>query len=187
MQHPSTRIWCFAYSHNGADPLIWKPGNPIPECFQQPGLFIAHNIGFERAVWQFILTPRFGFPPLPPVEQWFCTMAAAQMSALPAALNKVADVLQLKHRKLDNDPMKLLSKPRKARKNEDLNQLHWYDSPENIASLCDYCLGDLRCEMDLHQWLRQHWDPLSSSTIIKSPNAPTSAVSLSTGISPLSP
>jgi DNA polymerase len=127
------------------------PNDPVPECFQQPNIFVAHNISFERAVWQFVLAPRHGFPPLPPIEDWLCTMAMAQMTALPSALNKVADVLQLDHRKLDSDPMKRMAKPRKARRNEDPNQLYWHDSPQDIAALASYCVGDLRCEMALRQ------------------------------------
>jgi len=90
MKHPSTRVWCFAYSSlNGAEPEIWKPGDPVPEAFRSADRFVAHNVEFERALWRYKLIPEFGFPPLPPSEKWFCTMAAAQMTGLVGGLKTI--------------------------------------------------------------------------------------------------
>jgi hypothetical protein len=87
-----------AYSLNGAPPLLWFPNNgPIPEAFRIADRIIAHSIEF---LWRHILTPRYGFPPLPPAEQWLCTQAAARMCALPGKLKDAARILDLPQQKL---------------------------------------------------------------------------------------
>jgi hypothetical protein len=171
MKHPSTRLWLFAYSHNGAPPQIWKPSDPVPEAFRNCGRFICHNVEFERAVWRHILIPQYGFPPLPPSESWFCTQAAARMTALPGALENAANILQLPYRKHDDTIMKRMMKPRPSRRGDDT--IRWFDSPADIAALGEYCIGDVLCEMALYHWILRHWgmsrlNSKSSDTSMKS-------------------
>jgi hypothetical protein len=158
MKHYSTRLWCFAYSHNGAPPQIWKPGDPVPEAFRTSSRFIAHNVEFERALWRYKLIPEFGFPPLPPSESWLCTQAAVRMTALPGALENAADILRLAHRKGDSAVMRRMMQPRDPRTGEDPNKVHWNDDPADFAALCEYCRGDVLCEMALYRWIQRHWD-----------------------------
>jgi hypothetical protein len=162
MKHPSTRIWCFAYSLDGAEPEIWKPGDPVPEAFRSADRFIAHNVEFERALWRHVLVPQYSFPPLPPSEKWFCTMAAAQMTGLVGGLKTIAEFLQLPHQKTDNAVMLRMMKPCAARPGEDPHGVHWNDDPEDFLALCEYCRGDVLCETALYQWLVRRWMNLSN-------------------------
>jgi hypothetical protein len=181
MKHSSTRVWLLAYSHNGAPPKLWMPGDLAPQAFRTSNRFIAHNVEFERALWRYILIPKHGFPPLPPSENWFCTQAAARMTALPAALENVAAILQLPHRKQDDTIMRRMMKPRPPRRGD--NAIHWFDSPADIAALGEYCIGDVLCEMALYHWIQRHWDmnrsSLESSGASTRSAAPSSTVSCS--------
>ena len=96
---PTTDVWCVAYAVDDGPVQIWTPNNSISEEFftaaRDPGwLVVAHNDAFERAIEELILAPRYGWP-LVPIERHRCTMATALASALPAALNAVAEVLAL--------------------------------------------------------------------------------------------
>jgi DNA polymerase len=161
MTDESTRVWCIAYSFNGSRPQLWRPGYPIPDVFQSADRFIAHSVEFERALWRCIL-PQYGFPLLPPSEKWFCTQAAARMTALPAKLENIAAILNLP-RKHDPAVMLRMAKPRKPRPGEDPAGIYWNDNPADFAALYDYCIGDVLCEMALYKWILRHWDMSSSN------------------------
>ena len=126
MKHRSTRLLCLAYSLDGAPPALWHPNNgPIPEAFRIAERIIAHNIEFERALWRHILIPRYDFPPLPPAESWFCTLATARMCALPGKLKDVACILGLPQQKMDAKVMLRMMKPRKPRQGEKRRAPAW--------------------------------------------------------------
>ena len=55
--------------------------------------FIAHNAGFEQAMWHFHMV-QAGYPALPP-ERWHDTMAVAAMKGLPLGLDAVITALDL--------------------------------------------------------------------------------------------
>jgi DNA polymerase len=100
---PNTGVWCVAYAVNNAPAQIWIPGQPVPEEFQiaarDPSwLIVAHNDAFERAVEEFILAPRYGWP-IVPIQQHVCTMAMVLASALPGSLDGAAEVLNSPFRK----------------------------------------------------------------------------------------
>ena len=164
MKHLSTIVWCIAYIFNGGQPQIWLPGDPIPEAFYLAKRFIAHNISFERALWRYILIPQYGFPPLPAFENWFCTQTAARILALPAKLENTTKILELPHRKLDTVIMKRMMKPRDPRPGEDPGKIYWNDDPEDLQTLCRYCVGDVLCEMDLYLWIRRRQEAAGTSS-----------------------
>ena len=68
-------------------------------------IFIAHNAGFEQAMWKFHLVP-MGYPELPP-ERWHDTMAVAGMKALPLGLDALVTALELPVKK-DMDGHRLM-------------------------------------------------------------------------------
>lgn len=59
-----------------------------------PTIFVAHNAGFEQAIWANIMVERHGWPSLP-VERWHDTMAVAARKTLPLSLDRLAGVLAL--------------------------------------------------------------------------------------------
>ena len=152
---PTTDVWCVAYAVDNGPVQVWTPNNPIPEEFhtaeRDPDwLIVAHNDQFETAVEQRILAPRYGWSTVP-IERHRCTMASALASALPAALNTVAGVLELSARKDDQGArlMRQLARPRKPRENEDPTGIYWTDDPEKLERLYAYCRNDVEVEREL--------------------------------------
>jgi DNA polymerase len=158
--HPSTDVICAAgVLGDEPDVGLWVRGEPVPapiiEACADPGLlFGAHNAAFEIAIWRHSLTPRYGWPECPPIERWRCSMAMASALALPPKLGKLAEVLGLTHRKADDHVMHLTCKPRRPRGDEDPNGCpYWFDDPEHLEQLYEYCRQDVRCERELFQLL----------------------------------
>ena len=149
---PTTGVWCVAYAVDDARARIWIPGQSIPEEFhvaarESDWLIVAHNDAFERAIEERILAPRYDWP-IVPIERHRCTMAMALSSALPAALDSVAEVLELSVRKDAQGArlMRLMSRPRKPRAGEDPNGIYWHDDPEKLERLYAYCRNDTDVE-----------------------------------------
>ena len=93
---PMTEVLCLSYVlDDDADPQIWHVGDPLPAPLFTATKLVAHNMAFERGVWTHVLTPRHGFPPMPPLSAQRCTMAMALSAALPAELAKLAEALDL--------------------------------------------------------------------------------------------
>ena len=98
-------------------------------------LVFAHNDGFETAVEQHILGPRFGWPQIP-IERHRCTMAMALAVGLPARLSTLADALELANRKDAGGErlMHQMSKPRRPHKDEDPAGTYWFDDQERAGT-----------------------------------------------------
>jgi DNA polymerase bacteriophage-type len=96
-QHPTTEILLLRYEVDGVM-HEWRPGwdgDDLHALVCDPDvIFVAHNAGFEQAIWRHIMVPDFGFPPIP-VERWEDTMATCAWRAIPLALDKAASVLGL--------------------------------------------------------------------------------------------
>jgi DNA polymerase family A len=135
---------------------VGKPDQPIPAEFTEAArdptwIVAAWNDQFETALETFLLRPRFNWP-LVPIERHRCTMVAALAYALPAGLDKAAAALGLPLRK-DDDGRRLMMqmvKPRRPRKGEDPDGIHWHDSPAQLARLAQYCRRDVEVERQLH-------------------------------------
>jgi DNA polymerase len=157
-RHPATDVRCVAYAIDDQPVQIWVPGNPLPAdllaAIADPDCtIVAHNANFERCVWRHVLTPRHGWPELPPVTRWSDTMSRALALALPPRLDKLAAALSLTHRKANDGIMHLMAKPRRPRGDEDPAGVYWFDDPEHLAQLYDYCKADVECERELDSWL----------------------------------
>src|SRR5262249_56363193 len=101
--------------------------------------------GLGGAVLEFVLMPKHGFPSIPLPAQ-HCSMALALANAHPAQLELLAQALALEYRK-DGDGVRLMrqmSQPRKPRKGEDKNILHWLFHAEKLMRLIAYCQKDVR-------------------------------------------
>lgn len=181
-RHPTTEIRhaCYAF---GDGPVhhwhAWK-GDPVPDDLMAAAaddeiIFGAHNAGFEQAIWEHIMVPMYGAPPLP-IERMDCTAARAAIMALPRSLEEAAVVMQLATQK-DGEGHKVMmkvSKPRapkkatKTRPAEDPDQIYWHEEPELMIRQGEYCEVDVIVERELdavlvpmtalqrQQWLRVH-------------------------------
>ena len=152
--HPSTEVLSLAYDlKDGRGRRRWLPGDPPPsDLFAHlaaGGLLEAWNSGFEHWIWNHVCVPKYGWPLLP-LRQLRCAMAKARAFALPGALGKAADVLQLKNRK-DADGDRLLKKfsvPRNPTKNDPRWRIKPADDPTDAARLYAYNAGDIAAEAE---------------------------------------
>ena len=156
-RHPTTGIWCAGYARGDEPVRIWLPDEAVPpaiiEAAADPDcVFVSHNANFETAIWEHILAPRYGWPNVA-IEKWRCTMAMALALALPPKLKKLATVLSLPHQKADDKIMRQMAMPRRPRGDEDPAGTYWFDVPERLKQLYDYCKADVACERELFQRL----------------------------------
>jgi DNA polymerase len=149
--HPSADIWLLAWAFDDEEPQLWFPGQPVPlrvaEHVLLGGLVYGWNVAFERLAWRRLLTPRYGWPE-PDLEQYRCVMAAAYAVGLPGKLEQCAPAIGLAQEKdMEGKALMLrMSKTRKARKGEDPAGVYWWDEPEKLARLGEYCKADVRAE-----------------------------------------
>lgn len=161
---PSTDVWCAAYAVDDEPVELFADETeekffsqapwPIIRAVQEGWPIVAHNAAFERTLWHYVLTPRYGWPE-PRLEQWRCTMAMALAMALPASLEQCALALGLNAQKdMDgHNVMMRMAKPRRPRKGEDPDGIYWFDDAERTAKLYAYCKNDVEVERQIEKRL----------------------------------
>lgn len=150
-QHASTDVWCLAYALPGEEPRVWRPGQPAPD-FGGHGLR-AWNAPFERAIWENILVPRYGFPAVP-LDRWVCTAAEARAMSLPGGLDQAAKALRLPVEK-DDAGYRLMMRMARPRSTREDGTPIWWDDEERLARLIEYCRQDVRVEQAIAQHVRR--------------------------------
>jgi len=154
--HPSTDILCLAYdSGTGTAPPDILIKSPFYSSWldhmarDDKVIFVAHNAGFEQAIWSEIMVKRYGYPPIS-IHRWKCTMAKSAACGLPQKLETVAKVLKLPAQKdmEGNASMLVLSRPRK-------DGTFWTPEqrPDHFAKLYKYCQQDVLVEQQLDESL----------------------------------
>lgn len=157
MASPHTKALIASYRIDGGPLKRWRYGEPCPADIvahvEAGGQISAHNAGFERLLWQMVLTPRKGWPVVK-TEQFRCTAATAAAMSLPRSLDKLGAALQLKRQK-DKVGTRLIRKfsiPRKPREDEDPNGGPYWNEPENhpadFALFIEYCDVDMLTEAE---------------------------------------
>lgn len=148
-EDPTTDILCLAYTLGSPFPCIWIPpylDEQLVSLAQDPDvIFIAHNAGFEKAIWRRIMVEVYGYPDIPN-SRWHDTAATCAYRHLPLKLDDVARVLNLDQQKdmEGSKHVRSLSKPSKA---------GYLDrSPDALQRVYAYCPQDVRTEVDL--WKR---------------------------------
>ena len=110
----------------------------------------------RASIERHILSPRYGFP-LIPIERHRCSMAAALALGLPAKLGRLADELELANRK-DAAGEKLMHADGEAAeargRMRPAEGVLYFDDPERLARLYEYCRQDVEVERELHDVLR---------------------------------
>src|SRR6516165_10790042 len=155
-----TEVLCCAFAIDDQPGKLWTPGDAIPAEFREAAsnpnwIGVAHNASFEIAIEELLLAPRYGWP-LIPLKSQRCTLAMASALALPGKLEKLADVLEFSQRKdvAGHRLMLAMSKPRRARKGENTDQVHWFDDHERLQMLYAYCMVDVEVERELYVHLQ---------------------------------
>ena len=146
---PSTDIWCMAYAFDDEEPVIWTPDMEmdvrLEDYIVEGGKLRAWNSNFERVIWNKIMVPRYKWPRTK-TSQWHCTMAQASAMGLPRALGQAADVLGVEQQK-DKTGQGLMMRMARPRKTKADGTHTWWNTPDKMQALIDYCLQDVRTEV----------------------------------------
>lgn len=148
-EHKSTEPLCLAYGNSSSDVRLWtifdkEPPKALFEHIEKGGLVLAHNVFFDRCIWDLVCVPRMGWPQISP-KQWRCSMATAKTKALPAALGNAAKTLNLNISKAVEGKM-LINKLSKPKKDGSFCEL-----PNLLDALYDYCIQDVGSTIELHK------------------------------------
>ena len=152
-KHESTVPLCLAIEITGGPEVLWLPDDPMPECLKQVvesgGTLNAFNAAFEKAFWDNVMVPKYGWPEVK-LTQWRCSAARCARLALPRSLAGVGEALGLDIQKDDHGHrvMLKLCKPRKPSKN---NQDRYFNGKEDFATLYKYCKQDVKAERAIHE------------------------------------
>jgi DNA polymerase len=143
---PTTRVLCYAFAVDDDPVQLWTPGQKIPEEFVEAGhnpdwLVVAHNDAFESAIEELVLAPQLGWPLIPRVQHR-CSQAVSLASAMPGALEKVADALDLPQKK-DPRGKRILQKMARGKEL----------TKEELELLYEYCRQDVEVERAVYKRL----------------------------------
>lgn len=161
VQDPTTGVWGFTYRFGIGPVRRWMPGMDDPEELldhvANGGVVIAHNAAFEREVWNEIVCKEHPWWPRLSMNQQDCTMARAAAVSHPQDLDTLCSALETSNRK-DKDGHALMLKMSRPRRFNPDGTIVWWDEPENVERLMQYCDQDVRTETDVDVKL----PPLSS-------------------------
>tara|TARA_R110000824_G_scaffold21496_5_gene80063 strand:+ start:6655 stop:8898 length:2244 start_codon:yes stop_codon:yes gene_type:complete len=170
----STEIMCIAILFGDeSEAVLWHPAYPnlglaavgqehltrLFNAIKDGAIVEAHNVGFERAVWQHVGVARLGWPAVHP-SQWRCSAALAATFSIPRSLDGASQALGLVEEKdkAGHKVMMKLCKPRAALK-ADLEMVaaevlgdkrEWKSIPKPKSA---YLLRELHlCAADLNPW-----------------------------------
>jgi DNA polymerase len=153
-EDPSTDILCLGYSINGAPARVLTdyslcdlPDDLWVAIHEATCFFIAHNVGFEKAIWRTILMRRHGWPDIPD-ERWHDTMAVCGYKALPLKLEGAGKVLRLGIQK-DMAAKRVLLQLCKPRKDGTFDE-----DPAKHQIVRDYNRTDVLSELQLHRRIK---------------------------------
>lgn len=159
---PTTDVWCMAYCLDDGPIELWTPDQLPPfelfEHMERGGLVAGHNVNFEVNIINKVMAKKYNWPKIK-IEQCTCTMVRAYSMGLPGKLEKVAPALGLDvaKDKEGQQLMLMMSQPRRlkragkfAPKNE---KLLWWDEPEKIHRLGEYCKQDVEVERQVDKKL----------------------------------
>lgn len=157
-EDPTTEVLCLAFKWRVQRDdktwrpwlkAVWFPGQPSRELdllITDPScIFIAHNTGFEKAIWRNIMVPLYGFPNLPN-SRWHDTLATCAMKVLPQELDRVCSVLNLENQKDMEGRRLTLSLSKFDKKGNSPVR-----TPQIMARVGQYCMGDVDAQAELHE------------------------------------
>lgn len=159
----TTSVFCLGYKIDDRPVKIWIPEReymPVDLWWAfQNATLVAQNAAFERAITKhtipkYALVTRLQKQTLYDLHpsRWVCTAAKAAASSLPRNLEMAAKILELPTQKdmVGNKLIKKYSKPRKPTKN---NPSHWWNDPNDLKLIYQYCMTDVQAEYELDQEL----------------------------------
>ena len=148
-QDPTTDVICACWmgDDNLDDAIVqWTPDYAV--VTPPPGTYLAYNVSFERAIWENICVPRYGWPE---DVEWLDMAAMSSYLALPRGLGSVLNALGLGAKEdsgkgLITKYSKLYLKTAKR------------DIPEeDLRQFIEYCAVDVKQTRKLYHFL--NWLP----------------------------
>jgi len=154
-QHPSTIVYCVVFAHatRSGDyaTIAWQPGDELPQdvvdYLEDGGLVLAHNVGFERSIWENILRGHW-FPPIA-ASRWRDTQALGRALNLPSSLEGLARALGCPVQK-DLEGGKLMRAMATATPADGGGWSYPHDTPANRERLREYCAQDVAATLDCY-------------------------------------
>ena len=138
---PSTEVLCVAYAVDDGPVQLWRRGDPIPAEFfdaaANPNWDVAaHDDHFESAIEQHRAACLVSAGRSFRSSAIVCTQAMCLAVGLPARLSAAADALELENRKdaAGERLMHQMSKPRRARQDEDSADVYWFEDARSAAA-----------------------------------------------------
>ncbi|WP_419724825.1 DNA polymerase [Terrisporobacter petrolearius] len=161
----SFEILLFAYAFNNDQVEIVDlakgenlPGKVIKALQDEKVIKTAFNAVFERTC----LSKYLGIDLSP--QSWLCTQVQSAMLALPASLESVGEILNIKSKKMKEgkDLIKFFCLPCKPTKNNNYKERNLpTDAPDKWEIFKEYCIRDVICERQIRERLSKF--PISHS------------------------
>lgn len=150
-EDPTTEIICLGYWVSGGEPKVLteadlRAHNELKALASDPEVrVIAHNVGFEKAIWRHILVAHYGYPDIPD-ERWHDIMAACAERGLPMELKRAGAALHMAQQK-DAGGKALLTRI------SSIIKVGGKPPEELLRRVYEYNLQDLRSEGPIHRRL----------------------------------
>lgn len=150
--HPTTEVICMAWAIDDEAPQLWTPDQPFPERLSHALMWDnaevwAWNAAFERAVWYHKILWKHDIGVAD--HRWNDTAALAATLALPRALGKCAEVLDLADQK-DTRGRFLIQRLCKPYRGERRTDQHLLDE------LYAYCKQDVVTERAIKNYIQRY-------------------------------
>lgn len=150
--HPTTDISCFSWAIGDGPVEIWYNWEPLPEellaAIKEGMIIAAWNANFERLLWNFVLVPKYGAPPLP-INRFYCVAANARARGYPGKLEKAARFAELGVDK-DMEGYRLMMKLCKPRRIEEDGTIVWWEEYSDLIRQGEYCIQDTVVERAMY-------------------------------------
>lgn len=150
-KHPSTDALCVGFAFDDEPVDLLTPEDfilaPFHDYIAGGGELLAYNAPFELAIWNRVMVRKYGWPELKP-EQVTCVMAMAYAMALPGKLEHAAPAAGIQYRKDMSGHRVTLqcSQPREILPD---GTIIWWDDPEKLKRVYEYCKVDVEVERSL--------------------------------------
>lgn len=163
-EDPSTDVLCLDWQCQDGTEGTWAPGEPDPEDLfkriREGHHFVAHSCAFEKGIWRNIMVKLYGWPDVADTQFWD-TQAVCAMRVIPLGLDRVLKVLGLPEEK-DMEGNKLTLSLSRVNKKTGMFPVR---TPEIITRVREYCRGDIRGQVVLHN--RLGWLPEGEARVFQ--------------------
>lgn len=128
---------CWAWAIDDGPIHLWTPGHSLDWLLKHEGMFVAHNVEFER--WLLLHQYNLDIPP----ERWIDSAAVARFNNLPGSLEELGAYFKYPKDMEGSRIMKKLCKPRRVSKANPDRFWTPETKPDDFEKLYKYCKRDV--------------------------------------------